>query len=49
MPDRIHELLIRNLHKVFGEGDAARRRAAIEQLYTDDSVLYAPPGIFRRA
>src|SRR5579863_1194299 len=44
--DRIHELLIRNLQEVFGEGDAARRRAAIEELYTDDCVLSAPPGTF---
>ena len=46
MSDRIHELLNRNLQEVFGEGDAARRRAAIEELYTDDCVLYVPPGIF---
>ena len=46
MNDRIHELLHRNLQEVFGEGNAARRRAAIEDLYTEDCVLYAPPGIF---
>jgi SnoaL-like domain len=46
MSDRIHELLNRNLQDVFGEGDAARRRAAISQLYTDDCVLYVPPGVF---
>ena len=46
MSDRIHELLNRNLQEVFGEGDAARRRAAIEALYTDDCVLYVPPGVF---
>jgi hypothetical protein len=46
MSDRIHELLNRNLQEVFGEGDAARRRAAIEELYTDDCVLYVPPGVF---
>ena len=45
MSDRIHELLNRNLLEVFGEGDAARRRAAIEALYTDDCVVYAPPGV----
>ena len=38
MSNRIHELLNRNLQEVFGEGDAARRRAAIEELYTDDCV-----------
>jgi hypothetical protein len=43
---RIHELLNRNLQEVFGEGDAARRRAAIGELYTDDCVLDAPPGVF---
>jgi hypothetical protein len=46
MSDRIHELLNRNLQEVFGEGDAARRRAAIEELYSDDCVLDAPPGVF---
>ncbi len=46
MNDRIHELLHRNLQEVFGEGDAMRRRAAIEALYTEDCVLYAPPGTF---
>ena len=46
MSDRIHKLLNRNLQEVFGEGDAARRRAAIGELYTDDCVLDAPPGVF---
>ncbi len=46
MSDRIHELLNRNLQEVFGDGDAARRRAAIEELYTEDCVLYVPVGIF---
>jgi len=43
---RIHELLHRNLQEVFGEGDARRRRAAIEELYTEDCELYVPPGKF---
>jgi hypothetical protein len=42
MSDRIHELLHRNLQEVFGEGDDVRRRAAIEELYTDDCVLSCP-------
>jgi SnoaL-like domain len=46
MSGRIHELLNRNLQQVFGEGDAARRRAAIEELYTEDCILEAPPGVF---
>jgi SnoaL-like domain len=44
--ERIIELLHRNLQEVFGEGDAARRRAVIGELYTDDCVLYVQPGIF---
>ncbi|MGA8478950.1 MAG: nuclear transport factor 2 family protein [Chthoniobacterales bacterium] len=46
MNARIHELLHRSLQEVFGEGDATRRRAAIEELYTEDCVLYVPPGKF---
>ena len=42
---RIETLLLRNLPEVFGEGDAARRKAAIADLYTEDCVLYVPPGI----
>ena len=44
MGDRVHELLQRNLQEVFGEGDAVRRRAAIEELYTEDCVLDVLPG-----
>jgi hypothetical protein len=44
MNDRIHELLHRNLQEVFGEGDAARRRAAIDELYAEDCMLDVPPG-----
>ena len=46
MSARIYELLNRNLQEVFGEGDAARRRAAIKELYTDDCVLDVPSGVF---
>jgi hypothetical protein len=46
MGDRTIELLYRNLQEVFGEGDAARRRAAIEDFYTEDCVPYVPPGVF---
>jgi hypothetical protein len=42
--DRIIELLYRNLQEVFGEGDAARRRAAIENFYAEDCVQ-APSSI----
>ena len=44
--ERVIGLLHRNLLEVFGEGDAARRRATIDQLYVDDCVLYVPPGVF---
>jgi hypothetical protein len=40
----IETLLSRNLLEVFGEGDPSRRRAAIQELYTKDCVLYVPPG-----
>src|ERR1700753_4042329 len=43
--ERIIELLDRNLQEVFGEGDPARRRAAIEELYTDDGTVYVPDGV----
>jgi len=42
---RIETLLNRNLPEDFGEADPARRRAAIGELYTDDCVLYVPPGM----
>ena len=45
-PERILELLPRNLQEVFGEGDAARRRTAIADFYTDDCVLHVPDGSF---
>jgi hypothetical protein len=43
--ERVIELLYRNLQEVFGEGDAARRGAAIEEFYTDDCVLHVPDGV----
>ncbi len=46
MSNRIHELLHRNLQEVFGQGDAVLRRATIDELYTEDCQLYAPPGKF---
>ena len=35
----ISTLLTRNLHDVFGENDPERRRAAIDDLYTEDVVF----------
>jgi hypothetical protein len=41
-------LLIRNLRDVFGENDPARRRAAIDETYTENCVFYDPSkGVFR--
>jgi hypothetical protein len=42
MPNSISTLLIRNLQDVFGENDPARRRAALNELYTEDGVFYDP-------
>ena len=43
----ISTLLTRNLHDVFGESDPARRRAAINEIFTEDCVFYEPSGIYR--
>jgi hypothetical protein len=40
----ISTLLTRNLHDVFGENDRARRRAAIDEIFTEDCVFYEPGG-----
>src|ERR1700758_2663889 len=42
MSNSISTLLIRNLRDVFGENDPERRRAAINELYTEDVVFYDP-------
>ena len=38
----ISTLLTRNLSDVFGENDPARRRAALDELWTEDGVFYDP-------
>ena len=44
----ISTLLTRNLQEVFGENDPARRRAAVQELYTEDGVFYDPSkGVYR--
>ena len=40
-------LLTRNLHDVFGENDPARRRAAVDEIFTEDCVFYEPKGVYR--
>jgi SnoaL-like domain len=47
MPYSISTLLTRNLRDVFGENDAARRRAAVDELFTDDCVFHEPKGAYR--
>ena len=43
----ISTLLTRNLHDVFGENDPARRRAAVDEIFTEDCVFYEPKGVYR--
>ena len=45
--DSISSLLTRNLHEVFGENDPARRRAAIDEIFTEDCVFHEPRGVYR--
>src|SRR6266566_4752261 len=40
----ISTLLTRNLNDVFGENDPERRRAAIDEIFTEDCVFYDPKG-----
>src|SRR2546427_3869196 len=42
MPFSISTLLIRNLRDVFGENDPACRRAAIDEIWTEEGVFYDP-------
>ena len=42
MSNSISNLLIRNLRDVFGENNPKRRRAAIDEIFTEDSVFYDP-------
>ena len=45
MSQSISTLLIRNLDDVFGEGDPQRRRAAIDEIFTEDAVFHPAPSI----
>ena len=38
----ISTLLTRNIQDVFGENDPVRRRAAVDEIYTEDVVFYDP-------
>jgi hypothetical protein len=43
----ISTLLIRNLEDVFGENDPVRRRAAVDEIFTEDCVFQEPRGTYR--
>src|SRR5690242_2531533 len=43
----ISTLLTRNLTDVFGENNSTRRRAAINEIFTEDCVFYEPAGVHR--
>jgi SnoaL-like domain len=43
----ISTLLTRNLQDVFGENDPVRRRAAIDEIFTEDCVFYEPKAVYR--
>ena len=48
MSNSISTLLTRNLQDVFGENDPVRRRAAIDEIFTEDGVFYDPnKGVYR--
>jgi len=43
----ISTLVTNNLDDVFGENDPVRRRAAIDELFTEDRMFYEPRGVYR--
>ena len=47
MSTNISTLLTRNLHDVFGEKDPTRRKAAIDEIFTEDCVFHEPNGVYR--
>ena len=42
----ISTLPTRNLHDVFGENDPTRRRATIDEIFTEDCVFHQPNGLY---
>jgi hypothetical protein len=44
MADSLSTLMIRHLREIFEENDPARRRAAMDEIYTEDVVFYDPSG-----
>lgn len=45
--DSLKTLLSRNLHEVFGENDAERRRRTIDEIFAEDAIFHAPGGVYR--
>lgn len=43
----VNDLLAANLHEVFGNRDANKRRAMIEQIYAEDIEFTDPEGVTR--
>ena len=43
----ISNLLTRDLHDVFGENDPAGRRAAVDEIFSEDCVVYQLGGVYR--
>lgn len=43
----VWDLLLRNLHGVFGEIDPVRRRKAIDEIFHEDAVFHEPNGVYR--
>jgi hypothetical protein len=41
------DLLLRNLHDVFGAVDPERRRKAIDDIFHEDAAFHEPNGIYR--
>jgi SnoaL-like domain len=47
MCHNISNLLISSLEGVFGEGNSARRREVIDEIFHEDAVYYQPNGAYR--
>ena len=47
MPDSVESLLRQNLHSIFGERDAQKRRSVIAAIWKEDGVFVDPDGPHR--
>jgi hypothetical protein len=46
MSGSVSTLMMRNLRDVFGENEPARRRAVIDEIFTEDCVFHEPNGVY---